>query len=24
VQLATLDSKGANGGFFHEGEALPW
>lgn len=24
VQLATLDSKGANGGFFHQGEALPW
>lgn len=24
VQLATLDSKGANGGFFHEGESLPW
>lgn len=24
VQLATLDSKGANGGFFHDGESLPW
>jgi NAD(P)-dependent dehydrogenase (short-subunit alcohol dehydrogenase family) len=24
VQLATLDSDGANGGFFHEGESLPW
>jgi NAD(P)-dependent dehydrogenase (short-subunit alcohol dehydrogenase family) len=24
VQLATLDSKGANGGFFHQGDALPW
>ncbi len=24
VQLATLDSNGANGGFFHLGEALPW
>lgn len=24
VQLATLDSDGANGGFFHVGEALPW
>jgi NAD(P)-dependent dehydrogenase (short-subunit alcohol dehydrogenase family) len=24
VQLATLDSKGVNGGFFHEGESLPW
>ena len=24
VQLATLDSKGANGGGFHQGEALPW
>lgn len=24
VQLATLDSSGANGGFFHQGEALPW
>ena len=24
VQLATLDSNGANGGFFHQGEALPW
>ena len=24
VQLATLDSKGANGGFFHDGEPLPW
>ncbi len=24
VQLATLDSKGTSGGFFHEGESLPW
>jgi NAD(P)-dependent dehydrogenase (short-subunit alcohol dehydrogenase family) len=24
VQLATLDSNGANGGFFHAGEPLPW
>jgi len=24
VQLATLDANGANGGFFHVGEALPW
>lgn len=24
VQLATLDSNGANGGFFHAGETLPW
>ena len=24
VQLATLDSTGANGGFFHQGESLPW
>lgn len=24
VQLATLDANGANGGFFHEGESLPW
>ncbi|MES2580238.1 MAG: SDR family oxidoreductase [Pseudomonadota bacterium] len=24
VQLATLDSNGANGGFFHLGESLPW
>lgn len=24
VQLATLDSRGANGGFFHQGESLPW
>lgn len=24
VQLATLDSNGANGGFFHAGESLPW
>ncbi len=24
VQLATLDSTGANGGFFHAGETLPW
>lgn len=24
VQLATLDSNGANGGFFHDGESLPW
>jgi len=24
VQLATLDANGANGGFFHAGEALPW
>ena len=24
VQLATLDANGANGGFFHVGESLPW
>jgi len=24
IQLATLDSNGASGGFFHQGEALPW
>lgn len=24
VQLATLDNGGASGGFFHQGEALPW
>ncbi|MES2637585.1 MAG: SDR family NAD(P)-dependent oxidoreductase [Pseudomonadota bacterium] len=24
VQLATLDRNGASGGFFHQGEALPW
>ena len=24
VELATLDANGANGGFFHVGEALPW
>ena len=24
VELATLDASGANGGFFHVGEALPW
>ncbi len=24
VQLATVDSNGANGGFFHVGESLPW
>jgi len=24
VQLATLDASGANGGFFHVGESLPW
>jgi NAD(P)-dependent dehydrogenase (short-subunit alcohol dehydrogenase family) len=24
VQLATLDSSGASGGFFHQGDALPW
>ena len=24
VQLATLNSDGASGGFFHQGEALPW
>jgi len=24
VLLATLDANGANGGFFHAGEALPW
>jgi NAD(P)-dependent dehydrogenase (short-subunit alcohol dehydrogenase family) len=24
VQLATLDSSGANGGFFHLGDSLPW
>jgi NAD(P)-dependent dehydrogenase (short-subunit alcohol dehydrogenase family) len=24
VQLATLDSKGISGGFFHQGEVLPW
>ncbi len=24
VQLATLDSTGASGGFFHQGETLPW
>ena len=24
VQLATLDANGASGGFFHQGEALPW
>ena len=24
VQLATLDADGANGGFFHVGESLPW
>lgn len=24
VQLATLDNNGANGGFFHAGEPLPW
>lgn len=24
VQLATLDSAGASGGFFHQGDALPW
>lgn len=24
IQLATLDSNGASGGFFHEGESLPW
>lgn len=24
VQLATLPAEGPNGGFFHDGEALPW
>ncbi len=24
VQLATLDANGASGGFFHQGESLPW
>lgn len=24
VQLATLDSNGASGGFFHQGDTLPW
>jgi NAD(P)-dependent dehydrogenase (short-subunit alcohol dehydrogenase family) len=24
IQLATLDNTGASGGFFHEGESLPW
>ena len=24
VRLATLDESGPNGGFFHEGDALPW
>ena len=24
VQLATLDSNGKTGGFFHLGDALPW
>ena len=24
IQLATLSDDGASGGFFHDGEALPW
>lgn len=24
VHLATLDGSGPSGGFFHEGESLPW
>jgi len=24
IQLATLNDDGASGGFFHDGEALPW
>lgn len=24
IQLATLDDEGASGGYFHDGEALPW